>query len=328
MQEFLTSRPRVLVVETEPMGRTLMDAVLRHEDRYEVLTADDGPSGLEVARRQHPDLLLVGPLSGKEGGDGISLCRTLKTQPATRRIPVVLVTGPTASEERIRGLQAGADDFLAKPFNRTELLARVRSLIRIKALNDHLDEVEDLVYALTRIVEAREGGEFAASATRVCAFATALGREVGLGDEDLRVLGQAAMLRDIGKIGLPESLFRKPGALDESEIWSVQQHTLLGEQIVSPLRSTASLLPIIRHHHERVDGRGYPSGLKGEEIPLGARIVAIADAYDAMTSVRPYRSALTPDRAVATLQSGAGRQWDTALVDIFIGWLRHHPTLK
>ncbi len=329
MQEFLTSRPRVLVVDTEPMGRTLMDAVLRREERYEVLTAEDGPSGLEAARRLHPDLLLVNALlSGGPGGDGISLCRTLKSQPATRRIPVVLVTGPTASEERVRGLEAGVDDFLAKPFNRLELLARVRSLIRIKALNDHLDEVEDLVYALTRIVEAREGGDFAASATRVCAFATALGREVGLADEDLRVLGQAAMLRDIGRIGLPESLFHKPGALDEGEMWSMQQHTLLGEQIVSPLRATAALLPIIRHHHERVDGRGYPGGLKGEEIPLGARIVAIADAYDAMTSPRPYRSALAPARAVATLQNGAGRQWDGGLVDLFIAWLRHHPTLK
>ncbi len=317
------------MVDNEPMGRTLMDAVLRKEDCYEVLTAEDGPSGLESARRLRPDLLLMSALlSGDPGGDGISVCRALKSQPATRRIPVVLVTGATGSEERVRGLQAGADDFLAKPFNRLELLARVRSLIRIKALNDHLDEVEDVVYALTRVVEAREGGDFAASAARVSAFATALGREIGLGDEDVRVLGQAAMLRDIGKIGLPDSLLRKPGALDEGEMQSMQQHTLLGEQIVSPLRSTAALLPIIRHHHERVDGRGYPGGLKGDEIPLGARIVAIADSYDAMTSARPYRAALAPDRAVASLLGGAGRQWDAHLVDVFLGWLSRHPTLK
>lgn len=311
------------------MGRTLMDAVLRKEDRYEVLTAGDGPSGLDAARRLRPDLLLLSAMAhGDPGDDGFSICRVLKAQPGTRRIPVVLVTGQTTSDDRARGMEAGADDFLAKPFNRIELLARVRSLIRIKALNDQLDEVEDVIYALTRAVEAREGGDFSASAARVSAFAQALGNEVGLRDEDVRVLGQASMLRDIGKIGLPDSLLGKPGALDEVETRRMQQHTLLGEQIVSPLRSTAALLPIIRHHHERVDGRGYPDGLKGDDIPLGARIVAIADAYDAMISARPYRSALAPDRAVATLQSGAGRQWDAALVDIFIAWLRRHPSLK
>ena len=162
----------------------------------------------------------------------------------------------------------------------------------------------------------------------MAAYATALGREIGLGDEDLRVLGQAALLRDIGKLGLPDSLLNKPGALDEREYRSMQQHPVLGEQIVSPLRATAALLPIIRHHHERMDGNGYPDGLSGDQIPLGARIVAIADAYDAMTSLRPYRSALSPARAVATLQGGAGRQWDGQLVDLFIGWLGRQPALK
>jgi HD-GYP domain-containing protein (c-di-GMP phosphodiesterase class II) len=177
-------------------------------------------------------------------------------------------------------------------------------------------------------VEAREGGDYTASASRVAVLATALGGEVGLCDEDIRVLGQAAMLRDIGKLGLPDSLLRKAGALDERETHRMQQHTLLGEQIVSPLRSTAALLPMIRHHHERVDGRGYPDGLQGEDIPLGARIIAIADAYDAMTSARPYRGALAPDRAAATLLAGVDRQWDIALVHKFIDWLHRHPSLK
>ena len=218
----LDNPPRFLVVDNEPMSRTLMDAVLRKDDRYEVLTAGDGPSGLDAARRMRPDLLLLNAvLPSQEGGagDGFAICRTLKDGAGTRRIPVVLVTGPAGGQDdRVRGIEAGADDFLSKPFNRIELLARVRSLLRIKALNDQLDEVEDVIYSLSRAVEARDGGEGAAAgAARVAAYATALGREIGLSDEDLRVLGQAALLRDIGKVGLPDTLLNKPGALDERE---------------------------------------------------------------------------------------------------------------
>ncbi|MBV9850386.1 MAG: response regulator [Armatimonadetes bacterium] len=331
MPEFLTTRPCVLVVDNELMSRTLMDAVLRQDDRYEVLTAADGPGALDAVRRKRPDLLLLNAvLPDGPAGDGFAVCRALKSETRTRRIPVVLVTGAAASQgDRTRGLEAGADDFLAKPFNRVELLARVRSLIRIKALNDQLDEVEDVIYSLSRAVEAREGGEAGtAGAARVATYAAALGAEAGLSDEDLRSLRHATMLRDIGKLGLPHSLLNKPGALDEGECRSMQHHPVLGEQIVSPLRTTATLLPIIRHHHERVDGSGYPDGLAGNQIPLGARIVAIADAYDAMTSLRPYRPALSPARAVATLQAGSGRQWDSALVDLFVRWLQSQTSLK
>ena len=317
------------MVDNEPMSRTLMDAVLRKDDRYEVLMACDAPGGLETARRMRPDLLLLNAVLPGGTGDGFTVCRTLKGEVRTRRIPVVLVTAQAASQDdRARGLEAGADDFLTKPFNRLELLARVRSLLRIKALNDQLDEVEDVIYSLCRAVEMREGAETTAGAARVAAYATGLGDEIGLSDEDLRLLAQAAMLRDIGKLGLPDALLNKPGALDEQEMRSVQRHPVLGEQIVSPLRSTAALLPIIRHHHERVDGNGYPDGLQGDQIPLGARIVAIADAYDAMTSLRPYRPAHSPARAIATLQAGAGRQWDGPLVDHFVHWLQRRPGLK
>ena len=223
----------------------------------------------------------------------------------------------TTSHDRVQGFEAGADDFVVKPFNRIELLARVRSLLRIKALNDQLDEVEDVVYSLSRAMEARDGDDPGGS-EQVTAYAQALGQALGLSDEALRLLGQAAMLRDIGTIGLPDRLLRKPGALSETEHRRMQTHTVLGEQIMAPLRSTAALLPIIRHHHERWDGKGYPDGLAGDQIPLGARIVAIADAYAAMLSSRPYRPALTPEKAQQTLLAGAGRQWDAALVSLFV----------
>ena len=202
----------------------------------------------------------------------------------------------------------------------------MRSLLRIKALNDQLDEVEDVIYSLSRAIEAREGdAEQEGSTRRVTAYAQALGRELGLSDEALRLLGQAAMLRDVGKIGLPDTLLQKRGALDDQEQKRMQRHTVMGEQIMAPLRSTAALLPIIRHHHERVDGKGYPDGLAGDQIPLGARIVAIADAYNAMLSPRPYRPALAPEKALQTLQAGAGKQWDAPLVALFVAWASRQP---
>jgi len=310
----------VLVIDPEPMSRTLIDAVLRTDDRYEVVCASDGRQGLDAARLARPDLVLLSALMPGEE-EGFAVCRTLKAEARTRRIPVLLVTAQTTTAQRVQGYEAGADDFVSKPFNRVELLARVRSLLRIKSLNDQLDEVEDVIYSLSRAVEARAGdAEPDGSTARVTAYAQALGAALGLEDEALRLLGQAAVLRDVGKIGLPDELLKKPGNWSEQERARMQRHTVLGEQIVAPLRSTAALLPIIRHHHERVDGKGYPDGLRGDQIPLGARIVAIADAYNAMLSHRPYRPAMSPERAQEALRAGAGRQWDGMLVDVFVGW--------
>ncbi len=299
--------------------------MLRTDNRYDVLAAGDGQKGLETARQARPDLIMLNAhMPGEQ--DGFTVCRTLKEEARTRRIPVILMMAQTTTSDRVLGFEAGADDFVTKPFNRIELLARVRSLLRIKALNDQLDEVEDVIYSLSRAVEARAGDSDGDGGTeRVIFFAQALGRELGLSDEALRLLGQAAMLRDVGKIGLPDNLLKKSGTLNVQEQEWMQRHTVLGEQIMAPLRSTAALLPIIRHHHERVDGRGYPDGLDGDHIPLGARIVAIADAYNALISHRPYRSALSPEKALQTLQAGAGRQWDAHLIRLFIAWAGRQP---
>ncbi len=324
MNDSLTARPRILMADAEPMSRALMEAVLRTEDRYEVLNASCGAHTLEAARRLRPDLLLLDmPLNAMT--EAFPLCRALKSDAQTRRTPILLVTPSTSSGERAQVLEAGADDFLNKPFSRIELLARVRSLLRIKALNDQLDEVESVIYSLSRAVEMREGLEGDSQTERVIYYAVALGREIGLCDDALRIISQAAMLRDLGKIGLPDQILNKLGSLDEAEQKKMQQHTVLGEQIIAPLRSTAALIPIVRHHHERADGKGYPDGLIGEDIPLGARIVAIADAYVAMLSKRPYRPAMSPQKSLATLQSGAGRQWDSRLVAAFACSLERQP---
>lgn len=324
MNDSLTARPRILVVDHEPMSRTLIDAVLRTENQYEVLTAATGQDGLDSARRLHPDLLLL-DAALPAPDNGFAICRALKDDLGTRRIPIVLVTPATASIDRMQVLDSGADDFLAKPFNRIELFARVRSLLRIKALNDQLDEVENVIYSLSRAIEVREGEHCEAHTENVLLYANLLGRELGLGDESLRILGQAVMLRDLGKIGLPDKILNKQGMLSEDEKVSMQRHTILGEQIIAPLRSTAALIPIVRHHHERVDGKGYPDGLVGDQIPLGARIVAIADAYAAMLSHRPYRPAIPASKALATLVGGAGKQWDQRLVNSFAAAIERQP---
>jgi putative two-component system response regulator len=327
VNELLTAKPRILVIDPEPMSRTLIDAILRTDNRYVVLSACEGRQGLEMARDAHPDLIMLsGAILGED--TGITLCRTLKEEPRTRRIPIILMMAQATTQERVLGFEAGADDFVTKPFNRIELLARVRSLVRIKALNDQLDEVEDVIYSLSRAMEAREGETDLESGTeRVAIYAQAIGHELGLSDEALRLLNQAAMLRDVGKIGLPDTLLQKRGALSDQEQKKMQRHTVVGEQIMAPLRSTAALLPIIRHHHERIDGKGYPDGLAGDQIPLGARIVAIADAYNAMLSTRPYRPALSPEKALQTLRSGAGKQWDAPLVALLVDWVcRQHSS--
>ncbi len=324
MNDILTAKPRILVMDNEPMSRTLMEAVLRTENCYEVLTSPNAGDGLDTACRLHPDLLLL-DVAGREAESGYALCRALKADRQTRRLPVLLVTPATQGAERVAMIETGAEDFLAKPFNRAELLARVRSLLKIKALNDHLDEVESVIYALSRIIEAREGREGDAHTERVVLYASALSRQAGLGEDAVRMVGQAAMLRDLGKIGVPDRLLQKRGVLSEAEQKRMQRHAVLGEEIIAPLRSTAALLPIVRSHHERVDGKGYPDGLRGEEIPLGARIVAIADAYDAMLSPRPYRSAMGVAKALSTLQAGADKQWDARLVSLFVAWIQAHP---
>ena len=307
------------------MSRTLIDAVLRVDNRYDVLAACDGRQGLETARQARPDLVMLNALVPGEQ-NSFSICRTLKNEPRTRRIPIILLVAQTTTEERIQGFEAGVDDFVVKPFNRMEMLSRVRSLLRIKTLNDQLDEVEDVIFSLSRAVEAHEGDEDHEGGTqRVITYAQALGRELGLPDEALRLLGQAAMLRDVSKIGLPNALLNKREVLSDQGKKRMQRHRGVGESIMAPLRANAALLPMIRHYHERVDGKGCPDGLAGDQIPLGARIVAIADAYDAMLSQRPYRPALTPEKAMQTLQSGAGRQWDAHLVGLFVAWASRQP---
>lgn len=302
------------MVDDQPTNGDLVRAQLRELD-CEVEVATSGLQALESVRAEPPDLVLLDVQM--PGLDGFEACRRLKSDPVTRLIPVVMVTALNALQDRVRALEAGADDFLAKPVAGVELKARVKSMLKLKALYDRLDETEHVVFALARAVEAKDSYT-EAHTMRVAAGAVALGEVAGLGATDLDHLYRGGLLHDIGKIGVPDRVLQKPGPLSKVEMEVMRQHPALGEEIARPLRSAAPLLKIIRHHHENWDGSGYPDGLAGAEIPLPARVVAISDAFDAMTSDRPYRPGRSRREAAAILKQGAGTQWDPELVDLFL----------
>jgi putative two-component system response regulator len=305
----------VLVVDDLSSNAELLQQCLTR-DGYEVETAASGEAALEAIARHQPDVILLDVMM--PGIDGFELCRRLKGDPATRLIPVVLVTALNEREDKIQGINAGADDFLSKPVNAHELRARVRSLIRLKQHTDELDSVESLITSLALIIEARDPYT-EGHCHRLAAYATALGVRLDLGDEELAALHRGGYLHDLGKIGLPEALLQKGGPLTPAEFEVVKRHTIIGDELCKQVRSLEQVRSIIRHHHERLDGSGYPDGLAGNAIPLLAQITAIADAYDALTTGRPYRDALPSERAFEELRAEAARGWRRAdLVEEFI----------
>lgn len=312
------TKPVVLVVDDVAANRELVEAHLA-DLGYAVRQARDGLEALEMIATEEPDLMLLD--IEMPHMDGLTLCRQLKGDPTRRLIPIVLITALHDRSTRLAGLEAGADDFLTKPFDAQELLVRTRVLLRDRALNTHLDAAETIILALARVIEARDLYTVH-HAERVGLFSREIGRAHGLSDTaDLDVLYRGGVLHDLGKAVIPAEILLKPGPLTTQEFAVMQQHAVEGERICLPLRSTTQYLPIIRHHHERWDGRGYPDHRAGPDIPLGARIAAVADAWDAMTSARPYRGGLEREEALRRLRAGAGSQWDAAFVDLFLGLL-------
>jgi|SRR5579864_171875 len=307
--------PVVLVVDDGAANRELIQAYLAGID-CDVRLAEDGSDALDMIETEAPDLVLLDVQM--PGIDGYEVCRRIKGMPRGRLLPVVMITALSQTADRIAALESGADDFMTKPVERAELVARVRSAFRLKALYNSLDSAEQVIFALAAAVEAKDA--FTERHTqRVGESARHLGRRLGLPEFALDTLYRGGIIHDIGKIGVPDSILLKPGPLDEVETARMQAHVTIGESIVRPLHSGSSLLPIIRHHHEHFDGRGYPDGLRGREIPRLARIVAVCDAFDAMVNDRPYRARRTTEEATAALLAGAGSQWDPEMVELFAG---------
>jgi putative two-component system response regulator len=305
---------RILIVDDAEENRTLLDRLLtaRH---YSVRQAKDGESALASIEQDPPDLILLDVQM--PGLDGFEVCRLLKQTPATRLTPVVLITGLSDRQSRLEGIEAGADDFLSKPFDPDELRARVRSLLRLKRYTDELESAESVILSLALTVEARDPYT-EGHCQRLAQYATRLGTELGLTEEELAALDRGAYLHDVGKIGIPDSILLKPTKLTEAEYAALKLHTVIGDKLCGNMRSLALVRPIVRHHHERLDGSGYPDRLCGDEVPLLAQIVSIVDAYDAMTTTRPYRAAGTPEHAFNELRTDVARgQFSSELVAAF-----------
>jgi cyclic di-GMP phosphodiesterase len=306
--------PRVLVADDDPANRTLLRAMLERAG-YEVAVTADGVAALAAARAQPPDLALLD--IEMPGRDGIAVTRALREAPATAIVPVILVTGRGEIADKVAGLDAGATDFVTKPFDRTELLARVRASVRMKRAVDRLEDAQGVLVALANAVEAKDPTT-EHHCNRLAGLALGLARLCGAPEADIEAVGYGAVLHDVGKIGVPEVILRKPGRLDDAEWAEMRRHPVVGATIVAPLRLGRFVAPIVRAHHERWDGRGYPDGLRGPAIPLGARIVTIVDSFDAMTHDRPYRAGRPVDQALEELQALAGAQFDPELTTLFL----------
>jgi putative two-component system response regulator len=316
MTRSTAARGRVLVVEDDRATRDLLVRMLTRES-CDTEAVSDAEQGRALIDRRPPDLVLLDV--GLPGMDGFDLCQEIKQNVATRLIPVVLVTGANDRQSRIRGIDAGADDFIAKPFDAEELKARLRSLIRLKRYTDELDSAESIILSLALTIEARDA-DTDGHCERLARYATALGARLGLGAEEQAALYRGGFLHDVGKIGIPDAILLKPTPLTPDEYEVMKRHTVIGHRLCGELRSLRLARSIVRHHHERLDGSGYPDGLVGDAIPLLAQIVGIADTYDAMTTDRPYRAARPPEAAYQALADEANQHLRRSdLVSAFIG---------
>jgi putative two-component system response regulator len=305
---------RILIVDDEAAARAALALLLRREG-YEVCEASDGPSALAACASFRPDLVLLDILM--PGMSGFEVCRQIKATLETRLTPVVLITGLSATEDRIQGINSGAEDFLSKPIDFNELMARVRSLVRLKLFTDELEHAESVLFTLAQSIEARDPYTHG-HCERLAEMSSRLGERLGLPEDQIRALRRAGIVHDIGKIAVPDAILLKPSSLSEEEMRVIRRHPVVGERICAPLRTFRLVLPIIRHHHERHDGSGYPDGLRNSQIPVTAAILQLADVYDALTTDRPYRKASTSAVALAIMEEEAKRGWwDRALLDAF-----------
>ncbi len=312
---------RILLVDDNP-DLIILTRELLSSRGYEVQSVASAEEAQQAIQKQHPDLILLDVIL--PGKSGYELCRELKDDPFTRLIPIVMITGLTDREDKIRGIEAGADDFLNKPIFPEELFARVHSLLKLKEFTDELENVEVVLFTLALGVEARDPYT-EGHCDRLSRYASDLGRHLKLDDESVTSLKRGGVLHDLGKISIPDEILKKGTNLTPEEREIMQQHPIIGENICKPLKSLRRVLPIIRSHHEHWNGSGYPDGLRAHDIPLLARILQVVDVYDALRTERPYKPALGHDESRRTMEEEArAGLWDRELVREFFTMLDQH----
>ncbi len=332
---------RILVVDDEELNRELLEDLLTPLG-YQVTTSPDGASALEAVAADPPDVILLDVMM--PGMDGFEVARRLKQDEATLGIPIVMVTALKAVEDRVRALDAGANDFLSKPVDKVELQATVASQVKVKAYHDFMQNYQaklesevsqrteqlrqtmgklkqaslDTIMRLARAAEYKDE-DTGAHILRMSSYGAAVARHMGLGEEVAQWILYAAPMHDVGKIGIPDHILLKPGPLDDAEWEIMKTHTIIGGRILSGAKAGYLKLAeiIALTHHERWDGAGYPRGLKGKETPLVGRITAISDVFDALTSRRPYKEPFSLEKSFGIIQEERGTHFDPEVVDAF-----------
>uniref|UniRef100_A0A7C4W1X4 Response regulator n=1 Tax=Desulfatirhabdium butyrativorans TaxID=340467 RepID=A0A7C4W1X4_9BACT len=338
----MKSHALILIVDDEDMNLQLLEVMLLPTG-YTVLKAGNGREAVDFARRSRPDVILMDIMMPVM--NGIEATRILKSDEATRDIPIVMTTALRDVQDRIRALEAGADDYMSKPFDMTELRIRVQTLVKVKAYHDHLKHHKDLleqqvqertqelqrayeriqnvsletIHILSRTAEFKDEGT-GKHIQRIGGYAAAIARKIGLKPVTIERLLYAAPMHDIGKIAIPDAILLKPGKLDPDEWEIMKTHAAIGSEMLSVGKAAIIRLAavIARTHHERWDGTGYPDGLVGRRIPLAGRIVTIADVFDALVSDRPYKKAFSVEEATRIIREGRGTHFDPEITDAFI----------
>ena len=312
--EDASQAPTILIVDDVDLNRRLLRATLKTAP-YRILESKRPSEALSTLERERIDLVIVDFVMPEMSGP--DFCRLLKTNRRTQLVPILMITNLQGPENEIAGIDSGADEFLTKPLKPALVRTRIRGLLRSKALVDSLDEAEAILFALAQSVEQRDKYT-GKHCERLATYSLALGKALGLARQDQLALYRGGFLHDIGKVGIPDNILFKRGVLDDQEWQVMRMHTVRGEEICRPMKTLAPVLPIIRSHHERWDGSGYPDQLRGEAIPLLARILQVADIYDALTTARPYKPAFSHQHAVEVMLEETRRGWrDPELVSLF-----------
>jgi putative two-component system response regulator len=305
VRTLVQDKPTVLIVDDQLASRKMLADVLMSEG-YAVVEAENGEQALAIVPSVNPDLILLDVVM--PGINGFEVCRQLKSDEQTRLIPVIFITSLDDKEARLKGIEASGDEFLTRPIDPMELSARVKSLVRQHQLNQDLDHAEQVLFSIARAVESRDPNT-GDHCERLVHRGEAFGKFLGLARSEVRDLMWAGYLHDIGKLGISDAILLKPGKFIPEEFEVMKQHVLIGENICKPLRTMRGVLPIIRHHHERWDGTGYPDKLAKHEIPYLAQVFQVIDIYDALVSERPYKKGMSATEALDVLQDEAQRGW-------------------
>ena len=296
---------RILVVDDEEANRNLLREILRPLG-YQVREAADGDEALAAVAESTPDLILLDLMMPRL--NGYEVCRELKSDPRTRLVPIIILTTLEQLQDKIKAIDLGADDFLNKPFHTIELTTRVRSLLSLKHFTDEFELAAKVLRSIALVVEGRDRytGDHC---KRLGEYAVRIGKTLGLDQEDLETLWLGGIFHDLGKIAVSDSVLNKPAPLTLEEFGVMKTHPAVGADLCGAMRTMERVIPLIRHHHEKLDGSGYPDGLAGKEIPLLVRIITAVDVYDALATARPYRKALPHETCMTILREEAARGW-------------------